>query len=105
MGVDKGVYNLCRSVPLSYKSIANAFSVLTFPSFRLLPPFNRAIGILEDAMRKGHVPSIVGVEDGPTTVDLREIPPTIAEVMVLAVLAAFERRADKTGKCFVGPST
>ena len=49
-------------------------------------------------MRRGHLPSIKGVEDGPTTIDLREIPPTVAEVIVLAVLEAFERRAVKTGE-------
>ena len=37
------------------------------------------------------------MEEGPFTVDLRALPPTVSEVLVLAVLAAFERRAAKTG--------
>lgn len=61
-------------------------------------PFDkRALGILEDAMSKGFLPSIRGVDEGPFTVDLRTMPPTVSEVTVLAVLMAFERRAVKTG--------
>ena len=65
-------------------------------------PFDsRAVSLLEDAMGKGFVPSIRGVDEGPFTVDLREMPPTVSEVTVLAVLAALERRAVKTGRCKV----
>lgn len=62
----------------------------------------RALSILEDAINKGHLPiNIKGVEEGPSTIDLCGIPPTLAEVIVMAVLSAFERRAVKTGRCQV----
>ena len=63
----------------------------------VLPFVRRALSILEDAMSKGHVLSTKGVEEGPFTVDLRAMPPTLSEVLVLSVLSAFERRAAKTG--------
>lgn len=56
----------------------------------------RALGVLEDAMSKGLIPSIK-VDEGPVSVDLRGMPPTVAELLVLAVLAAFDKRAAKTG--------
>lgn len=65
-------------------------------------PFDRrALGLLEDAMHKGFLPNVKGVEDGPMTFDLRSVPPTVAEVILVSVLASLDKRAAKTGRCQV----
>ncbi|GAX74542.1 hypothetical protein CEUSTIGMA_g1991.t1 [Chlamydomonas eustigma] len=63
----------------------------------------RAMNVLEDAMSRGFIPSIK-VDEGPATIDLREMPPTISELVVQYVLSAFEKRAIKTGRCQVTSS-
>jgi hypothetical protein len=42
-----------------------------------------------------------GVEDGPATVDLRGMPPALAELIVASALSALEKRAARTGRCQV----
>ena len=55
-----------------------------------LPPPPRAISIFEDAMARGLVPGFKLEE--ALEVDCRDMPPSLAEVYTLAVLAACERR-------------
>jgi len=53
----------------------------------------RAVSLVEDAIARGFLPSFT-VEQ-PCTLDLRMMPPTLAEVYTIAVTAALERRAQR----------
>jgi len=61
----------------------------------------RAFSIVEEAMSRGHLPSIKGVEEGPATIDLRGVPPSLAEIIVVSVLSAFEKRSTRLQRCQV----
>lgn len=52
----------------------------------------RAVAVLEEAMALGAVP-LVKLE-GDATIDMRSLPPNVAEVYVLAVMGQMQRRRD-----------
>ncbi|KAJ9523183.1 hypothetical protein QJQ45_024072, partial [Haematococcus lacustris] len=52
-----------------------------------------AVALLEDAMARGFLPSFTLEQD--CSVDLRNMPPVLAEVYTLTILTALEKRASK----------
>lgn len=52
----------------------------------------RAVAVLEEAMALGAVPLVK--LDGEATIDMRALPPNVAEVYVLAVMGQMQRRRD-----------
>eukprot|EP00798_Chlamydomonas_sp_ICE-L_P004335 gene4335-14448_t len=58
----------------------------------------RTFSILEDAANRGQIASYKAVDEAPMTLDLRSYPPTLAEVMVLGLLNAVEKRVARTGQ-------
>ncbi|KAK9820618.1 hypothetical protein WJX72_012335 [[Myrmecia] bisecta] len=57
---------------------------------------SRAVTILEEAISVGSLPQFR--LDRPCLVDMRRMPPTVAEVYVLAMLTALRRSADPSGQ-------